>query len=156
MTTEQCSPQVKGAYSFTRPRFYSTMLILIELDDTGKVTWSDADEAWLSIDKECRNLVKNYFVRNATHRILLLQIDYLCLHYMRTSRAPENKTAYSELIKYLVQPVSLDCNGSLVIPFHEHYFVERLLVRGVTQFYGLESQVSYVVPLLCCVHTFAH
>lgn len=102
--------------------------------------WSDAEDAWLKVEKRIRAAISRSFATSDVIEDFLAQLEQVILHFIHTKQALGLDKLSDELKKELAQPISVDRSGNLVIPLHESAF-RRLLVHGVAQFYGLQSNV---------------
>lgn len=105
--------------------------------------WSDAENAWMKVEKRIRAAISRSFASSDVIEDFLTQLEQVILHFVHTKQALSADKLSDELKKELAQPISIDRAGNLVIPLHESAF-RRLLVHGVAQFYGLQSNVSKI------------
>lgn len=106
----------------------------------GDGDWSDAEEAWIKIEKRIRAAIVRSFATSEVIQDFLADIERVLLHFAHTRHALSEEKLSDELKKDISQPIAVDKSGNLVIPLSDSAF-RRLLVHGVAQFYGLQSNV---------------
>lgn len=105
--------------------------------------WEVAESAWSKIEKRIRAAVIRSHASSEVIRLFLADFERVILHFAHTQQALPVDQLCDELKKELAYPMSIDKSGNLVIPLQESAF-RRLLVHGVSQFYGLQSNVRTV------------
>lgn len=100
--------------------------------------WEVAESAWFKIEKRIRAAVARSHASSEVIRLFLVSLERVILHFAHTQQVLHTDQLCDELKKELARPISIDKSGNLVIPLQESAF-RRLLVHGVAQFYGLQS-----------------
>lgn len=111
--------------------------------------WEVAELTWIKVEKRIRAAILRSFSSSEVIRLFLGDLERVILHFAHTQEVLSTENLCDELKKELAQPMTVDKAGNLVIPLHDSAF-RRLLVHGVAQFYGMQSNVS--TALLCFVY----
>jgi hypothetical protein len=103
-----------------------------------------AEEAWIKVEKRIRAATMRSYASSEVIQVFLADLERVILHFAHTQQVLSANQLCGELTQELAQPISIDKSGNLVIPFHDSAF-RRLLVHGVAQFYGLQSNVRTIL-----------
>lgn len=110
----------------------------------GGSDWCEAEEAWIKIEKRIRAAIVRSFATSEIIQTFVSDIERVLLHFAHTRQALCEDKLSDELKKDISQPICVDKGGNLVISLSDSAF-RRLLVHGIAQFYGLQSNVR--IPL---------